>query len=72
MLTRFWFRSFVFCKVIHTFWDTTTTHLVGLPLNVVINLDDLIAVGVGKELIPGLTGLDKTELARLFESVRHG
>lgn len=71
MLTRFWFRSFV-CKVKHTFWDTTTTHLVELPLNVVINLDDLIAVGVGKELIPWLAGLDKTELARLFESVRHG
>ena len=49
-----------------------TEHLVERPLNVVIDIDDLIEVGVGKELIPGMTGLDKTELALLFKSVRCG
>lgn len=49
-----------------------TSHLVEQPLNVVINQDDLIAFGVGKELIPGNLRLDKKAQAELFRSIRSG
>ena len=44
-----------------------TLHLVEEPLNLVINLDDLIEVGVAKELVPGTRKME--EWQRIFREV---
>ena len=44
-----------------------TLHLVEEPLNLVINLDDLIEVGVAKELVPGPRKME--EWQRIFREV---
>lgn len=44
-----------------------TRHLQEMPLNLVIVLDDLIYVGVAKELVPGPQQLNQSELIQLFK-----